>query len=100
MSKCMTVPAAAAHFGVSRNTIYNWLSSGILPHLRLPGGQYRIREHDIEEAEKRMQGGYEWQDRGRVSGFDSEPMVSGNSSVTTLSQERKSGFRAALAMNG
>ncbi|KJS41145.1 MAG: hypothetical protein VR70_05175 [Rhodospirillaceae bacterium BRH_c57] len=101
MSKCMTVPQTAAYFGVGRNTIYNWLSQGILPHLRLPGGQYRIRERDIEEAEKRMQGGQEWHVRERDSEFGSEPMISSsNLSATIQFPAPKSGFHAALAMKG
>ncbi|MFC5307710.1 helix-turn-helix domain-containing protein [Azospirillum picis] len=48
---CMTVRDVAAHFAVSAETVYAWCRAGRLPHLRLPGGNIRVRRSDIATFE-------------------------------------------------
>lgn len=42
----LTVKQAAAYLDVSEKTVRRWISSGILPHLRL-GGCIRISSDDL-----------------------------------------------------
>lgn len=52
-SPCLTVQQVAAHFAVSRQTVYNWIRSGTLGHLRTPGGIVRVRHEDVAAFEAR-----------------------------------------------
>ena len=46
----LTVPTAAKLFGVTRMSMWRWVSSGMIPSFRTPGGHYRIRQDDIDKA--------------------------------------------------
>ena len=46
----LTVPTAAKIFGVTRMSMWRWVSSGMIPSFRTPGGHYRIRQDDIDKA--------------------------------------------------
>jgi len=94
----MTVKQVAEYFGVHPNSIYNWIDAGVLPHIRHPGGHYRIREKDIEEYERRIEGNVEWHGHGQTSDCGKGLKGSLRSSDTIPKPEPKSGFRAALAM--
>ena len=47
----MTVPQAALYLGVAKNTVYDAVREGLLPHLRFgcKKGTIRIRPEDLEE---------------------------------------------------
>lgn len=40
--KLLSTTQAAALLNVSRRTILNWIESGKVPYVRLPGGDYRV----------------------------------------------------------
>ena len=40
--KTVSIPAACELVGVSRRTIYNWISSGKIQYVRTAGGSVRI----------------------------------------------------------
>jgi excisionase family DNA binding protein len=44
----LTHREAAAKVKVHPGTIHRWISSGVLPHIRTPGGRIRIRTSDID----------------------------------------------------
>lgn len=39
---------ACEALGIHRVTMYRWIKAGILPAIRLPGGEFRIRKEDID----------------------------------------------------
>jgi excisionase family DNA binding protein len=43
-----TIPQAAKHCSISRVTLWRWVKSGKVKAFLTPGGQYRIREEDLE----------------------------------------------------
>lgn len=45
---CFSIPKAAKHCSISRVTLWRWVRSGKLKAFLTPGGQYRIREEDLE----------------------------------------------------
>ena len=45
---CFSIPKAAKHCSISRVTLWRWVKSGKLKAFLTPGGQYRIREEDLE----------------------------------------------------
>src|SRR5207248_2393916 len=49
----LTVPEAAAEFGVSPRTVFNWIRDGQLPALQPggPGHSVRIDRHDLPHSE-------------------------------------------------
>ena len=54
MSACLTVKQVADRFGCSTPLIYQWVRSGLIGHLRLPGGSIRIRQVDIDAFEAKQ----------------------------------------------
>jgi excisionase family DNA binding protein len=44
----LTVPEVADIFRVSRKTVFGWLSTGKLPHIRTPGRGIRVKREHIE----------------------------------------------------
>jgi excisionase family DNA binding protein len=44
----LTVPEVADIFRVSRKTVFGWLSTGKLPHIRTPGRGIRVKREYIE----------------------------------------------------
>lgn len=36
-------------FGIHDTTFYRWIHSGLLPAIRLPSGEYRVSEEDVDE---------------------------------------------------
>jgi excisionase family DNA binding protein len=49
--RTMSIPAACAHVGVSRRTIYNWLHAGKLEFVRTAGGAIRIFEDTLYQEQ-------------------------------------------------
>lgn len=43
---------AAVKVKVHPDTIHRWITSGVLPHMRTPGGRIRIRTSDIDAFSK------------------------------------------------
>lgn len=39
---------AAEALGIHKVTLLRWIHTGLLPAIRLPGGEYRIRQSDID----------------------------------------------------
>jgi len=58
MDRAITVKNVAAEYGVSCDTVYRWIKSGMLRPIRLPGGDYRFRREHLEEFDQqcRVQG--------------------------------------------
>ena len=48
-AELVTVAEASRLLGVHRQTVGNWLNHGVLPFVRLPSGQRRIRRVDVDE---------------------------------------------------
>ena len=48
--KLIGVKEAAAVIGVSPNTVRKWADEGLIPHVRLPGSDYR--RFDVEALEE------------------------------------------------
>ena len=45
--KTVSIPRACELVGVSRRTIYNWISSGKVQYVRTAGGSVRIFEYTL-----------------------------------------------------
>jgi excisionase family DNA binding protein len=45
---------AAERLGVHPNTLANWVQRGWLKGVKMPGGETRFREEDIEELRERI----------------------------------------------
>jgi excisionase family DNA binding protein len=43
MPSLLVVHEVAQAFGVSRNTVFDWIRSGRLPHIRTPGRGIRVK---------------------------------------------------------
>lgn len=43
----MKVREVAEWLNVSRKTVRKWIDAGVLPAIRLPGGDFRIRRADV-----------------------------------------------------
>lgn len=54
MTKRFTVRQVAEQYEVNPNTVYGWVKDGLLGSLRLPGGDIRIRQEDIDAFEARQ----------------------------------------------
>ncbi|MBX7435416.1 helix-turn-helix domain-containing protein [Mycobacterium sp. Y57] len=48
----LTVTEVARRWHVSVRSVQRWIADGKLPAIRLPGGQYRIRQSDADAAER------------------------------------------------
>lgn len=46
----LTTGDVAQRFNVTKNTVRRWVENGKLRHVRLPSGQVRFLEADIEAA--------------------------------------------------
>lgn len=51
----LKVYEVAARYGVDRETVYRWIQQGLMPCLRMPGGDYRFREADLVEFDHRRE---------------------------------------------
>jgi excisionase family DNA binding protein len=51
MGKPYSVASLAEHWGCSDDTVYALIRSGTLPHFKLGGRLYRIRQDDVERYE-------------------------------------------------
>jgi chromosome partitioning protein len=51
--KLLTTTDVAARLGVSRQTAHTYLTQGLIPAHRTPGGQYRVSEADVEQFLRR-----------------------------------------------
>jgi len=49
----LTSSEVAALFRVAPKTVGRWVSAGVLPAMRTPGGRYRFRVADIRAAMRR-----------------------------------------------
>ncbi len=49
MPVILTVPEVADIFRVSRKTVFGWLSTGKLQHIRTPGRGIRVKREHIEK---------------------------------------------------
>jgi excisionase family DNA binding protein len=47
MPALLVASEVAQVFGVSRKTVFNWISSGKLPHIRTPGRGIRVKRDDV-----------------------------------------------------
>ena len=43
-------------YGMTVKAVYNWVDRGVLPALRLPGGDYRFSSEDLAEFDRRRRG--------------------------------------------
>jgi len=50
-TQTMLKPSEVAKIlNVAHNTVLNWISTGSLRAIKLPGGSYRIRSEDVEKV--------------------------------------------------
>lgn len=47
-NRLFTIADVMERLGISRSTVSKWVNVGTLPSVRLPGGQVRIQEFDLE----------------------------------------------------
>ncbi len=52
--KVLRRAAAAERLGVHPNTLAGWVQQGWLKGVKMPGGEARFREHDIEKLRERI----------------------------------------------
>lgn len=53
--KLLRAYEVSARYDVDVSVVYRWTKSGILPHLRLPGGDLRFRPDDLVEFDRRRE---------------------------------------------
>jgi len=65
---CWTVPSMAEYLCVTEDTIRAWLRAGKIAHVRLPDGQYRVRDDHFQIflIERTRSGRMERAKRGRA----------------------------------
>jgi excisionase family DNA binding protein len=56
MDELITVKQAADRLQVHLLTVYRWISSGVLPAQRLPGGWLRIEANELERLLSKNKG--------------------------------------------
>ena len=44
----LRVSEFARLIGVAENTVYRWISAGLLPVITLPSGQFRIKKEEVD----------------------------------------------------
>lgn len=49
MSRLLTPVETAEILRVNKVTVYRWINAGKLPFIRLPSGQARIRQTDLDK---------------------------------------------------
>ncbi len=52
MTDYLTAADVADRFGVNARTVTRWVEQGALVALRLPGGQFRFRDRDLDDFER------------------------------------------------
>ncbi|UCD32042.1 MAG: response regulator [Desulfobacterales bacterium] len=97
--KLITIPQAARYCSVSRVTLWRWVKSGKVKAFLSPGGQYKIREKDLESfifGEMGYLNTTDLANEKKILIVDDDPEIQ-NIIVKILS---KNGYRAASASDG